>query len=352
MKNLLNSVNLFLFTFLSLSSMAQVRLNIQSKFHIGYDNYTPILIGKNLVGNQNNGRWSIEYWENAVSSGVGGLNFWIPWPAAGAQNNVLFLRDVNGNVGIGKNNPSYKLDVNGSINCSQIFLLSDETLKQDIGNIQSPEKIIMNLNAYKYKKRNFVPNKIDTNERDEIKLKTAINQNLLTENIKYIDEYGYLAQDIKKILPEIVNQDENGIYSVSYLQLIPIAIEVIKNQQRRINDLEVALNKLSENLTLANQKQEVYGAKSNLIEGYVLFQNEPNPFSDKTEIRGNISKPYSRAYIAVMNLQGTLIKSFQIEKLGDFSVTFNSNELNSGLYYYSLIVDNNVIDTKKMFIHK
>jgi len=64
-----------------------------------------------------NGKWGIEYLnsDDPINGGYG-LNFWKPWyPAGGGGfNYALFLAD-NGNVGIGKNNPLAKLDVNGSL---------------------------------------------------------------------------------------------------------------------------------------------------------------------------------------------------------------------------------------------
>ena len=49
---------------------------------------------------------------------------------------------------------------------------------------------------------------------------------------------GVIAQDIEKIIPEIVETNEDGIKSVSYGNLIGVLIEAIKEQQLRIEELE------------------------------------------------------------------------------------------------------------------
>jgi len=72
-----------------------------------------IFFGANIDDDFPNGKWGIEYLNNDGGFGYG-LNFWRPWnPGGGGYFNFgLFLAD-NGNIGIGKNDPQAKLDVNG-----------------------------------------------------------------------------------------------------------------------------------------------------------------------------------------------------------------------------------------------
>jgi hypothetical protein len=49
--------------------------------------------------------------------------------------------------------------------------------------------------------------------------------------------YGVIANELQKVLPELVNQEERGL-SVSYLPLIAILIEAVKEQQKQIDDLK------------------------------------------------------------------------------------------------------------------
>jgi hypothetical protein len=53
--------------------------------------------------------------------------------------------------------------------------------------------------------------------------------------------YGVIAQELQKVLPELVNGNENGL-SVSYLPLIGILIEAVKEQEKRIVQLETIIN--------------------------------------------------------------------------------------------------------------
>jgi hypothetical protein len=51
--------------------------------------------------------------------------------------------------------------------------------------------------------------------------------------------YGFIAQEIEKVLPDIVDTNpDNGIKSVSYDQLIPILFNIIKELKEEINELK------------------------------------------------------------------------------------------------------------------
>ena len=51
-------------------------------------------------------------------------------------------------------------------------------------------------------------------------------------------DYGVIAQDVIKVMPELVNQRPDGYYAVDYDKIIGLLIEVVKEQEKRIKDLE------------------------------------------------------------------------------------------------------------------
>ena len=62
--------------------------------------------------------WGLEY-----NSASGGLNFWNPTTSSsGAVNYRLFLQDETGFIGIGTNDPKYKLDVCGTIRAKEVLV--------------------------------------------------------------------------------------------------------------------------------------------------------------------------------------------------------------------------------------
>ena len=51
-------------------------------------------------------------------------------------------------------------------------------------------------------------------------------------------QIGVVAQEVQKIIPEIINVDTEGYMSVDYSKMAPLFIEAIKAQQKQIEDLK------------------------------------------------------------------------------------------------------------------
>ena len=55
---------------------------------------------------------------------------------------------------------------------------------------------------------------------------------------------GVIAQEVEKVLPEVVTEDNEGIKNVAYGNMVGLLIEAIKEQQTRIVALEQLVEKL------------------------------------------------------------------------------------------------------------
>ena len=58
---------------------------------------------------------------------------------------------------------------------------------------------------------------------------------------KVKEDYGFIAQDVKKIVPELVREDGGGMLSLQYNGITPIIIEAIKEQQKMIQELKAEI---------------------------------------------------------------------------------------------------------------
>ena len=56
------------------------------------------------------------------------------------------------------------------------------------------------------------------------------------------------AAEIEKVLPEIVIEDSTGEKAVAYMEIIPVLVEAMKEQQKIIENLESRIGKLEKNL--------------------------------------------------------------------------------------------------------
>jgi len=83
----------------------------------------------------------------------------------------------------------------------------------------------------------------------------------------------------------------------------------------------------------------------------VLYQNKPNPFSEKTVIKYEITdKNAEAAVIFVFDLNGNLKLTYPIEVEKRGEVIIEGETLGTGMYLYTLVVDNVAIDSKKMIL--
>ena len=57
---------------------------------------------------------------------------------------------------------------------------------------------------------------------------------------------GVLAQDIKEVFPELVTEDSNEMLAVNYQGLVPVLINALKEQDDKISNQQVEINRLKE----------------------------------------------------------------------------------------------------------
>ncbi|MCX6165214.1 MAG: T9SS type A sorting domain-containing protein [Ignavibacteriae bacterium] len=92
---------------------------------------------------------------------------------------------------------------------------------------------------------------------------------------------------------------------------------------------------------------------TNVSEQYILFQNYPNPFNSMTNVKVQMLKQ-GYAEIKIFDLTGKLIKVLMKQNLntGEHKFKFDATDLTSGVYLYSLYINSDRIDTKKMLMIK
>jgi hypothetical protein len=80
----------------------------------------------------------------------------------------------------------------------------------------------------------------------------------------------------------------------------------------------------------------------------VLFQNNPNPFKEQTTLEYYLPDNVQRAQIIFFEQSGKLIKTIDLTEKGKGVLNVFSSDLSNGTYLYSLIVDGQTVETKKM----
>jgi|GEM_PF-3922290 len=250
-----------------------------------------------------------------------GLGLEVAGTSPGGVNNERFF--VNGGAQV-----QGDLKVNGVI--FGTLSGSDKRIKEHIEHIDGTLEKLSALNVYRYKYR-------------------KIPEHVFDENL----HFGFIAQEVQEIFPNLVGTiDSQGYLGVNYQEFIPLLLSAIKEQdkkldalQRRINELES--KSLDKDRTLSDKKDEK-GTRTAQAENQ-LYQNVPNPFSRETRIRFSIGESYENAFIGIYDLNGRQLSKITIQH-GSEEIIISGNNFQPGMYVYSLVVDGELIDSKKMVI--
>jgi hypothetical protein len=76
--------------------------------------------------------------------------------------------------------------------------------------------------------------------------------------------YGVVAQEIEKVLPEIVENGTDGNKHVAYMELIPVLIEAMKEQQKTIDTQQKTIADLSRKVTEVERELRLKGALASI----------------------------------------------------------------------------------------
>jgi len=174
-----------------------------------------------------------------------------------------------------------------------------------------------------------------------------------TENI-YISKthYGLIAQEVRQLLPELVYEGADSILGIDYIGFIPLIIETIKQQNSKIEELEIQLNICCKSSSIESDLKMSADNNDNKNDNLNarLYQNKPNPFTSETRIGCYVPENTQTAFVFIYNMQGTQLRKILINRKGETSININGNELTAGMYLYTLIIDGKEIDTKRMVL--
>ena len=121
---------------------------------------------------------------------------------------------IFGTMENGVSNPQERLRINSAGNATfsgTVTANSDESLKENVVGITNALDKVLDLRGVYF-------NRIGKNYDDR--------------------EIGVIAQEVEKVLPELVKESSDGIKSVAYQNMVAVLIEAIKEQQEQINELK------------------------------------------------------------------------------------------------------------------
>jgi len=174
-----------------------------------------------------------------------------------------------------------------------------------------------------------------------------------------IRQTGLLAQEVEKIIKKSgfvfsgieVPQNDNDPYRIRYAEFVVPLIKAVQEltakleEQATAHQQEIVALKL--HLGIVDQTNG-----NDLVTSAALFQNNPNPFSEATEIKMSVPESTREAHVRVYNLEGKELKNIPVDQRGEASIKISANDLSAGMYLYALIVYGKVVDTKRLILTK
>lgn len=116
----------------------------------------------------------------------------------------------------------------GAVIADLITQRSDRRLKNNLKIIENPIEKICNLNGYYYFRNG--------NDKKQ--------------------EIGVIAQEVEKVLPELVGETDNGYKNVAYSRMVAVLIEAVKEQQKLIDKQEEEIENLKQDVAQINSLTE------------------------------------------------------------------------------------------------
>ncbi len=209
------------------AGISDYRYNVLLGWYAGYRNsngQNNLFLG-NMAGRSNtDGNNNIFLGERAgysVTTGsnniaIGAEN--LPDNTASNQINIgnSIYQDSQGNIGIGISTPAAKLHVNGDVRSTAFLQISDQSLKTNVEAID-PERVL-DLRGVRF-----------TWKQDGRR------------------DYGFIAQEVEKVFPALVSVDsDTGARAVAYPNITALLIELAREQDQKIIELEERINALEQ----------------------------------------------------------------------------------------------------------
>ena len=151
------------------------------------------------------------------------------------------------------------------------------------------------------------------------------------------------ADRLEEAFPDLVYVNKDGSKVINYMEMIPLLVQSINELSAEVADLKQSGARAASRGT--TDIEDSFTSQNK------LYQNTPNPFKEQTIIRFSLADDAKDAAICIFDMTGKTIKKLPISS-GMDSVSVGGYELGEGLFLYSLIVNGQEIDTKKMVISK
>ncbi|MDD4759438.1 MAG: T9SS type A sorting domain-containing protein, partial [Bacteroidaceae bacterium] len=178
----------------------------------------------------------------------------------------------------------------------------------------------------------------------------AITPVTLKSNQASPTQYGFSTESITKEVGNLTIQDEKGRTLFNEQGLIPLLIEALQSLNKQSELQKASINALEEKMTMSNKFrtfEHFTDISTATKENCTLLI--PNPIKSNAIFTTTLPSDVHNASLRIINLKGQRIADYDISGSGIQQTAIDVNTWESGCYLCSLIVNGNLIVTKKIY---
>lgn len=291
------------------------------------------------------------------------------------KNGIYLTRGGQASNVIGYYNPASNSNFvfNTNLRVNGVDITSDARLKENVQSLRNPLDLLSHVSGvtYNYKlsemKKYREPDKSKFIE-EETALDNASNSQPIMDAASIekanrdkqlqneIDRreaeeasrkrIGFLAQDVEKVLPELVKTDEDGVKSIDYIGFIPLLVESINEMRLTIQEQQNEIEMLQSLLSVETKStlRSTSTDTPNVVEGAKLYNRAG------TSVSYTLPSAFNDAYLQVFDISGKMIKKITLTVANDI-VEINPAEIGYGTFVYALYVNGQKADVLKKFVN-
>lgn len=262
---------------------------------------------------------------------------------------------------------------NTNLRVNGVDITSDARLKENVQSLQNPLDLLSHVSGvtYNYKLSEInkyrEPDKSKFTEEQSIQenasdMQTSMdaasiekaNRDKQLQNVidrKEAEEasrkrIGFLAQDVEKVLPELVKTDEDGVKSIDYIGFIPLLVESINEMRLTIQEQQNEIEMLQSLLSVETKStlRSTSTGNPDMVEGAKLYNRAG------ASVSYTLPSTFSNVYLQVFDISGRVVKKITLTIANDI-VDINPSEIGYGTFVYALYVDGQKADTLKKFVN-
>ncbi|MEP7170941.1 MAG: tail fiber domain-containing protein, partial [Bacteroidota bacterium] len=159
---------------------------------------------------------------------------------------------------------------------------------------------------------------------------------------------GFIAQEVEAAAKEL-NYDFSGVdkphndeslYGLRYAEFTVPLVKAVQELSKENEELKSEIENLKSEVTSRKSENGSRSSDIRPLTSDLLFQNQPNPFSEKTIVRCEVNTDFSSAKIVIRNLDGAVMMEQIISAKGKNKIEVYARTLSAGTYTYTLEINN------------